>query len=253
MDDGLIQQGYGFERAQAHAVIAEASYGVTSWLTPSLIVPVGVRAYETVMAQAPRSRSTAGLGDVIVLLKTPIMGRQALAPGAHRLWLAGGLKLPTGRFEDADGIGRLPPSAQLGSGSFDGVLALFDSIGVSGPDGKLSLFTSAVYRHTTANKEGYRFGDDFVGSADLSLAAFERVSLRGGLRVRAAAADRQDGQGLENAGGWLLYARAGAAWHLRTDASISLDLHVPTLSRLEGDQLDPRIQVVLGLVVAPGS
>ncbi|MBI2928688.1 MAG: transporter [Verrucomicrobia bacterium] len=67
-------------------------------------------------------RGDHGLGDVTLLGRHQIF--QLDRPGeTFRAQLLGGLKLPTGEDDERDALGRLPQPLQLGSGSYDPIVA----------------------------------------------------------------------------------------------------------------------------------
>ena len=77
-------------------------------------------------------------------------------PSGHRIQIGIGAKLPTGEFEEAL-TDRVNPGFQLGTGSLDGIFSL--NHGYSGS--KIGVNTTATYYLKTANKNDYRFGNQF--------------------------------------------------------------------------------------------
>jgi hypothetical protein len=144
MDDGLVVSGYGMASGHSHTATLDASYGATSWLTPGVIVPFTYKRFDALIDGRDETRSTGGLGDAALLLKFGVLGRLALAPGALRAWLLAGVKFPTGDFEDRDGFGQLPASAQAGTGAWDAVGGATASIGLAGPGSRLVLVAAAL-------------------------------------------------------------------------------------------------------------
>lgn len=247
LDDGLIEQGYGIESSHAHVAALDASYGVTSWLAPAVLVPYVYKFYEWRIGGAAVSRSTQGLGDVALLVRAAVWGPRALAPGAPRVWVGPGVKFPTGEWKDRDRFGPLAASAQVGSGAWEVLGGLHASIGLAGPASRALIVGAVLYRHTTENGRGYRFGDAVLGSADLVSSHFLPVALRGGVVIAGAGADRQYSVALDNTGGVRWLARAGAAYYVRPELSVGADVRIPFLASVRGEQLDPRVSVVAGL------
>lgn len=67
-------------------------------------------------------RGDSGLGDSTLLGRYQVF--QVDRPGeTFRAQLLGGLKLPTGQDDESDSLGRLPQPLQLGSGSYDPIVA----------------------------------------------------------------------------------------------------------------------------------
>jgi hypothetical protein len=82
---------------------------------------------------------------------------------SHQLWIGGGLKLPTGKFEiekDDPDVASMA-NMQLGSGSTDFLLSATYNVQVN----KLGVNTAATYKISTANNDEYRFGDKFSASS----------------------------------------------------------------------------------------
>jgi hypothetical protein len=248
--DGFTEQGYGIVRAQTHTLTLDASYGVTNWLTPGVALPLLYKHYAALVSGDSVPRHTLGVGDTLVLVKLTLVGASALAPGALRIWLAPGLKLPTGAYQQDDAYGRLPAAAQPGSGSFDGVAAAFAAVGLDGEPGKTLLIMSIVARLTTENPEGFRAGHSFDGTLYLSLSQIERIGLRFGPQLRFGMRDRQARMPLANTGALRVLGRGGAAFSVDDAWSITADVQVPIYARVHGDQLDPLFAATLGLLLS---
>jgi hypothetical protein len=247
--DGFTEQGFGIETAETHTFTLDASYGLTGWLTPSFALPLAYKHYGALVGGDEVSRHVFGFGDALLIAKLALVGNRSFAPGALRIWVAPGVKLPTGSYRHDDAYGRLPASAQLGSGSFDAVGAAFAAIGLSGPGSKNLLMLSVVARITTENPEGYRAGHSIESTLFVTAAQIERLGLRLGPELRFGMRDRQAGMPLANTGATRISARGGAAYSLDDTTSITADVQVPIYSRVHGDQLDPRVAAAVGLLV----
>lgn len=77
-------------------------------------------------------------------------------PSGHKIQFGMGVKLPTGAFEEAL-TDRVNPGFQVGTGSWDGIFAV--NYLYSGA--KIGVNTTATYYAKTANKNDYRFGNQF--------------------------------------------------------------------------------------------
>jgi len=102
-----------------------------------------------------------GLGDATILgfyqiLKQTPDSIISIKP-QHTLQLGGGLKIPTGRFDEENLEGSVNPSFQLGTGSWDYLLAA--NYGVTHRNWGLSLM--ANYTLKSKNDKEYRFGNQF--------------------------------------------------------------------------------------------
>ena len=248
--NGLVQEGYGIERAMTNTLTFDLSYGITRWLTPSIALPVVYKYYGARVGDDEVSRNTFGIGDTLVLVKFGVLGSGEFAPGALRIWIAPGIKLPTGSYRHDDAYGRLPASAQLGSGSFDGVLAAFAAFGLTGEASKNLLILSVVARATTENSEGYRAGHYFESTLYVTASQIKKVGLRIGPQLRFGMRDRQAGMPLGNTGATRIALKAGAAYAMGETTSLTADLQIPLYGRVHGDQLDPLLAFTLGLLVS---
>lgn len=74
----------------------------------------------------------------------------------HSLQLGLGIKLPTGKFEESL-TDRVNPGFQVGTGSFDGIVALGYSLGLD----RFGVNTMATYFIKGNNKNDYQFGNQF--------------------------------------------------------------------------------------------
>ncbi|PQJ68914.1 transporter family protein [Polaribacter butkevichii] len=80
----------------------------------------------------------------------------AKEPSGHSLEIGLGTKLPTGKFQQVL-TDRVNPGFQLGSGSFDGILALSHSYGAD----KFGINSTLTYYLKGENKNDYKFGNQF--------------------------------------------------------------------------------------------
>ena len=111
-----------------------------------------------------------GLGDVVVIGNYKVIddskvcskGRQIL----QQLWIGGGLKFATGKFDVEQNDPDLASMAniQLGSGSTDILLNIMHNLKV----GKIGFTTQASYKVSTINKDEFRFGNRFTASSFVS-------------------------------------------------------------------------------------
>lgn len=246
--DGFTEQGFGITRADTHTLTVDASYGITNWLTAGFAVPLMYKRYAALVDGESVSRDVFGVGDALVLAKFAWIGNGAFAPGALRLWVAPGVKLPTGPYQTDDDYGRLPAAAQLGSGSFDGVGAAFASIGLDGEGSKALLLASVVGRFTTENSEGFRAGHSIESTIYVTSSHIEHWGLRIGPQLRIGARASQNEVELANTGAIRLGGRAGAAYSLSENTSLTADIQVPIYGRVHGDQLDPLLAAGIGLL-----
>lgn len=106
-------------------------------------------------------QSINGMGDATILgfyqiLKQTPDSIISIKP-RHTLQLGGGVKMPTGKFDEANLEGSVNPSFQLGTGSWDYLLAA--NYGITHRNWGLSVM--ANYTIKSKNDKEYRFGNQF--------------------------------------------------------------------------------------------
>jgi hypothetical protein len=250
--DGAVADGFGTEAIDSHRLVLAAGYGITRWLTPELSIALSARVIDQRIAERSETRSIVSPSDATLLLKLAVVGADAYAPGALRLTIAPGVKLPTGSYRQSDEFGRIPPPTQIGTGAFDAVLALLASFGLDGEPGRWLLVSSALARYAADNAEGYRAGHslELASVVQLQLTALAPFALRLGPWLRLTAPDQQNDVELAASGNLLLGARAGALVTLSEQLALGLELLLPIYKDLRGEQLDPIATVSFGVLVS---
>ncbi|PCJ60364.1 MAG: hypothetical protein COA65_03830 [Rhodospirillaceae bacterium] len=102
----------------AWALISVLGYGATPDLALFGVIPDVEKNLELIENGARRARSTSGLGDISLFGRYTVF-RQDWLGRTLRIAPFAGIELPTGEDHESDNLGRLPPSVQLGSGSWD--------------------------------------------------------------------------------------------------------------------------------------
>jgi len=142
-------------------LISVLGYGVTRDFALFGVLPYLDKKLDMDAAGQRVTRSDDGIGDLTLIGRYTAYTSDA--PGrTFRIAPFLGVKAPTGRDDARDGLGRLPPTVQLGSGSWDflgGVVATYQTL-------DYQLDAQLAYK---ANREasGFRFAD--VSGADVSL------------------------------------------------------------------------------------
>lgn len=162
----------------------DLNYGVTDRFALELTLPYIVRSHRHFHFHRgepidPSVFTDNGLGDMRVTAKYNIL------PTLRNLVVFGfGVELPTGKFntQENDGRATMEPSAQLGRGNLGLVGSMYQTYEIL--PHRLNQFSSATYRHTFKNDNGYQFGDDYVLSGGLNLLVLERLTLTGQLNYR---------------------------------------------------------------------
>ena len=186
-------------------------------------------------------RGDHGLGDSTLLGRYQVFQRDR--PGETlRAQVLGGLKFPTGEDDEQDALGRLPQPLQLGSGSYDPIMA--------------GVFTwqrlrwqadfDVVYKINTKAND-YEFGDTLAHDAAFQYRVWpwhlhERGVpgfVYGALELNGVWADRSeaDGNHLVDSGGYTMFFSPGLQYITKrwvAEASIQL----PIVQELNGRQLE---------------
>lgn len=158
----------------------------------------------------------SGLGDVALLASYKLLDKSLNNDGkrvVQQLWIGGGVKLPTGKFEfdPADPDMAAMANTQIGSGSTDFLVNAMYNVNVN----KLGISTTVNYKINSANKEGYRFGNKLTANSFVSYAVPAGKSGVDFIPNAGLLFEHSGGNELENAkvnltGGNLLLGSAGA-------------------------------------------
>jgi hypothetical protein len=246
--NGVVEYGFGIDAITSHRLVLTVGYGVLPWLTPELTTSFTARVIGQYVADEDQTRSVMSLSDTSLLLKFAVVGSGAYAPGALRISVAPGVKLPTGRSRQSDEYGRIPPPTQVGTGAFDGLLALYGSFGLDGEAGRWLLVTSSVGRFSNENDEGYRPGHSLELASVVQSGLLTPVALRLGPFVRLTGTDEQDDFELDASGGTFFGVRGGATYSVSDQLAFALDLQVPLVQHVRDVQMDPIVTGSVGVI-----
>jgi hypothetical protein len=194
-------------------------------------------------------RGDRGSGDSTLLARHQVW--QVDRPGeTFRGQLLGGLKLPTGRDDERDTFGRLPQPLQLGSGSYDPIVAAV----FSWQRLQWQADFDVVYKiNTEANS--FRFGNTLAHDAAFQYRLRPQTLSASGvpsfvygvleLNGLWAERDRFRGVKLADSGGYTLFVSSGLQYVTqRWLAEVAVQL--PVVQNLNGDQLEINYTLVAG-------
>lgn len=193
-------------------------------------------------------RRDRGLGDATLFVRHQVW-QVDRAGETFRGQLLAGLKLPTGRDDERDAFGRLPQPLQLGSGSYDPIVAAV----FSWQRLQWQADFDVVYKiNTEAN--GFRFGNTLAHDAAFQYRVWPQA-LSGGvpsfvygvLELNGVWAERSRSGGakLPDSGGYTLFVSPGLQYVTkRWLAEIAVQL--PVVQNLKGDQLETDYTFVAG-------
>jgi hypothetical protein len=221
-------------------LVSVLGYGVTRDLALFGMLPWFDKRLDMRMGGQDLTRSEQGLGDLTVLAR--YTAYQHDAPGRTlRIAPFLGVKAPTGEDDARDGLGRLPPPAQPGSGSWDvlgGVVLTWQTLDFQ-VDSQLSY---------KANREanGFEAGDVAALDASLQYRLWPR-SLGGGVpaflygvleaNLVHAAKDRVGGADDPNSGGTSLFITPGLQFVTRKWI-VEAGVQLPVSQNLHGTALE---------------
>lgn len=139
---------------EALVAISVLGYGVNSKLTLFGVLPWVTKSLEMDVADNRIERDNQGLGDVQTFARYTFW--QDDVPGrTFRMSAFGGLTLPTGKDDESDSFGKLPPNLQDGSGAwnaFGGVVATWQSMNYE--------FDGAISYRENREANDFAFGDE---------------------------------------------------------------------------------------------
>ena len=172
----LDEDATGGEReVRVVRIISALGYGATPRLAVFGVLPYLVKRLERNMGSTRIMREAKGIGDLVVFGRYTAF--QDDAPGrTFRLAPFLGLKTPTGRNDEKDGFGKLPPNLQPGTASWDlfaGIVATYQTLA-------FQIDAQAGYRDNR-EADGVEFGDVAAVDASLQYRLWPRTFTGGGV------------------------------------------------------------------------
>ncbi|NRT13716.1 hypothetical protein HNP99_000041 [Flavobacterium sp. 28A] len=151
----------------------------------------------------------SGLGDVTLMATYSVYQTQKDSTVfTHNLQIGGGVKMPTGKFEEANNLGTVNQSFQLGTGSWDYLLITEYVIKKK----NLGLNNMLNYNIKTENSKKYQFGNQFnYGSTLFYLLDLKSIQLvpQIGLAGEVYETNKQYGEKVLNTSGDILFSKFG--------------------------------------------
>jgi hypothetical protein len=196
----------------------------------------------------------SGFGDMAVLLNYKILDIDKKKEGhssvSHELWIGGGLKLPTGRFEIEPGDPDLAAMAnmQRGSGSSDILLNTMYNLRIS----KWGVTTNASYKINTNNKDEYKFGNKLSASSFVYYSAKVKntfISPNLGLLYEHNEASELNTAKINLTGGYLMQAAAGVEFGFKKVA-VGFNTQLPLAQNFAEGQTHSKVKGMLHLTFA---
>lgn len=194
-----------------------------------------------------KSEQIRGVGDLILLAQyqifnTPPDTNKTLR---QRLFIGGGVKLPTGIYNIKSTDGNISPFLQPGTGSTD----LITSLSYMAKLKKFGLGVDITYRYTTINNNRFRFANR-LNSSTLLFYQIKYKSLTimpsSGVYMEQALKDQDNGTSNINTGGTSLFSQSGLDIYLK-NLSLNLGYQIPFYENLNGIQGENKSRLIVGL------
>jgi hypothetical protein len=197
----------------------------------------------------------SGLGDIALLANYNVFDKTDKKGSTRiiqQLWLGGGVKLPTGKFEvdpmDADLAAMA--NTQIGSGSTDVMFNGMYNLHIN----KIGISTTASYKINTSNKDEYRFGNKFSANSFVSYSAsVPRANLvitpNAGLLYEHSSVNKLNNAKVNLTGGNLLMAAVGAEFGFNK-ITVGFNAQLPVAQNFAENQTKSRVKGMLHLTFA---
>jgi hypothetical protein len=196
-----------------------------------------------------------GFGDIALLLNYKVFETNSKNKGnqnvSQELWIGGGVKLPTGRFEIEPGDPDLASLAntQRGSGSTDIMLNTMYNLRVA----KWGVNANASYKINSSNKEDYKFGDKFSASSFVYYASQVSsntvLSPNMGLLYEHNGSSKLGTDKVDLTGGSLLQAALGLEIGFRKVA-VGFNVQLPVAQNFAAGQTQSKVKGMLHITIA---
>ena len=174
-----------------------------------------------------------GLGDINILVSYAVVQPreipfvQDVSPFKHSLSIGVGLKLPTGSYNRANNVGSVNPSFQLGTGSWDFMLASNYTLNYQ----QWGLGVLANYVFKTENNQQYEFGDQINYGINL-FRTFEDMQMRSyspvvGVAGEVFGENQSYGIAVQDTAGHVLFGKVGFEadlWKFNTGINVMLPI-----------------------------
>lgn len=197
----------------------------------------------------------SGLGDIAILANYKLLDKTGKEGNNHiiqQLWLGGGFKLPTGKFEidpmDADMAAMA--NTQLGSGSTDVMFNAIYNLHIN----KIGISTTAAYKINTNNKDDYQFGNKFSANTFVSYSASAPkanlvITPNVGLLYEHSSGNKLNNVKVNLTGGNLLLAAAGAEFGFNK-VTVGFNAQLPMSQNFADNQTKSKIKGMVHVTFA---
>jgi len=206
---------------------------VTKRIQISALVPYHFNTRERITGD----EHIEGIGDITVIgMYTVAQTTNESAIYNHKVQLGGGVKAPTGKYESLNNLGSLNPSFQIGTGSWDYLLAAEYILQRK----NIGLNTMVNYTFKTENKKQYQFGNQLnYGSMLFYLFDINNVKFvpQAGVAGEIYKTNRQYGLDVPKTSGDILFGKFGLEAG-RDKFSVGINAMLPINQNLTGGNVE---------------
>jgi hypothetical protein len=179
----------------------------------------------------------SGLGDITLMaLYTVFETKKDSTFFTHKINLGGGVKIPSGKFTEANNLGSVNQSFQLGTGSWDFPVVSEYVI----KHKNLGLNTTLNYIFKTENSKNYQYGDQF-NYAGTFFYLFDLKSVQivpqAGLAGEVYQTNKQYNLDLPNTAGDILFSKFGVEAG-KDKFSVGLNVMLPINQNLSNGNME---------------
>ena len=195
-----------------------------------------------------------GLGDIVLLANYKLFDVSSVSSNnkiiSQKIWIGGGLKLPTGKFdiEKNDPDVASIANGQLGSGSADVLLNAIYNVHIN----KFGISTTASYKMNSVNKDEYKFGNKLSGSSFIYYPiTFSKtvISPNLGLLYEHTKGSELEGGKIDLTGGSIMQGSVGAEISFNK-ISVGFNTELPIAQNFAENQTKEKVKGMVHISVA---
>lgn len=218
--------------ALGNNLFLDVEFGIFKNLSLSFSVPYSFFYRETIISEFSNVYRNDGIGDVFALLKVNLVPNLFETGSSFAAGL--GVKLPTGKnTAESNGI-ELPIDLQTGTGAFDFTLW---SLFLYPFENFISFSQSIMFRISTANPNGYKFGNELTANSSFLVNLFkEYIFLNCTMRLQKRWKDKINEEIVVNSGRFLIELFSGFLFKI-DNLNIKLSYGLPVYTFVDGFQL----------------
>ncbi|MCU0437185.1 MAG: hypothetical protein MUC49_04675 [Raineya sp.] len=199
-----------------------------------------------------QSKKIQGLNDLVLMANYNILNASTIQDTIvrkfkHSLWIGGGVKLPTGKYnyEEQDAGQVANPNFQLGTGSLDILTNLFYNVRYK----NWGFNQDVSYKINTNNAKNYRFGNKISGNSNVfyirKISKHLSLMPYAGIYFEQSALDTRNKEKIKETGGDLLASNAGMDVYWNQKLNIGVNYQIPLSQNLAHGEIRANNRVVL--------